>query len=232
MCNLYSVTKGQQAIREVYRVMVDRTGNLPLLPGVFPDYAAPIVRNGPEGRQLVMARWGMPSPLFALEGKKTDPGVTNIRNTKSPHWRRWLGVENRCLVPFTSFSENEVLPDGRRPPVWFAFGESRPLACFAGIWTRWTSVRKLKEGEVTCDLFGFLTTTPNAEVGAIHPKAMPVILTTPEACDTWMAAPAAEALVLQRPLADGALQVVARGEKQDGWAPEALSAPDGLMLLL
>jgi len=232
MCNLYSVTKGQQAIREVYRVMVDRTGNLPLLPGVFPDYAAPIVRNGPEGRQLVMARWGMPSPLFALEGKKTDPGVTNIRNTKSPHWRRWLGVENRCLVPFTSFSENEVLPDGRRPPVWFAFDESRPLACFAGIWTRWTSVRKLKEGEVTCDLFGFLTTTPNAEVGAIHPKAMPVILTTPEACDTWMAAPAAEALVLQRPLPDGALQVVARGEKQDGWAPEARSAPDGLTLLL
>jgi putative SOS response-associated peptidase YedK len=232
MCNLYSVTKGQQAIRELYRVMVDRTGNLPPLPGVFPDYAAPIVRNGPEGRELVMARWGMPSPLFALEGRKTDPGVTNIRNTKSPHWRRWLSVENRCLVPFTSFSENEVLPDGRRPPVWFGIDDSRPLACFAGIWTRWTSVRKLKEGEVTCDLFGFLTTTPNAEVGATHPKAMPVILTTPEACDTWMAAPAAEALVLQRPLADGALQVVARGEKQDGWATEPCVAPDGPMLLL
>jgi len=141
-------------------------------------------------------------------------------------------VENRCLVPFTSFSENEVLPDGRRPPVWFAIDESRPLACFAGIWTRWTSVRKLKEGEVTCDLFGFLTTTPNAEVGAIHPKAMPVILTTPEACDTWMMAPATEALVLQRPLPDGALQVVARGEKQDGWATEFRLAPEGPMLLL
>ena len=23
---------------------------------------------------------------------------------------------------------------------------SRPLACFAGIWTNWTSVRKVKEG--------------------------------------------------------------------------------------
>lgn len=33
----------------------------------------------------------MPSPAFAPQGKKTDPGVTNIRNTKSPHWRRWLG---------------------------------------------------------------------------------------------------------------------------------------------
>jgi hypothetical protein len=39
-------------------------------------------------------------------------------------------------VPFTSFSENEALPDGRKPPIWFAL-ESRPLACFAGIWTNW-----------------------------------------------------------------------------------------------
>ena len=56
------MTKGQQAIRELARAMHDRTGNMPPLPGIFPDYAAPIVRNGPEGRELVMARWGMPTP--------------------------------------------------------------------------------------------------------------------------------------------------------------------------
>ena len=114
MCNLYSVTKGQQAIRELAGAMRDRTGNLPPLYGIFPDYLAPIVRNQPEGRELMMARWGMPSPVFALKGKNSDPGVTNIRNVKSPHWRRWLGIENRCVVPWTSFSENEVLP-GRLP---------------------------------------------------------------------------------------------------------------------
>src|ERR1700738_5570830 len=96
MCNLYSVTKGQQAIRELAGAMRDRTGNLPPLYGIFPDYSAPIVRNQPEGRELMMARWGMPSPVFALQGQKSDPGVTNVRNVKSPHWRRWLGVENRC----------------------------------------------------------------------------------------------------------------------------------------
>ena len=215
MCNLYSVTKGQQAIRELAGALRDRTGNMPSLPSIFPDYSAPIVRNQPEGRELMMARWGMPSPVFALKGRKSDPGVTNVRNVKSPHWRRWLSIENRCLVPWTSFSENEVLPDGTRPPVWFAFDETRPLAFFAGIWTRWTSVRKVREGETTNDIFAFLTIEPNKEVGAVHSNAMPVILSTREAIDLWMNAAAADALKLQRPLPDGALKIVARGEKKD-----------------
>src|ERR1700757_2156792 len=97
----------------------------------------------------------------------------------------------------------------------FALDESRSLACFAGIWTNWTSVRKVEEGETTNDLFGFLTTEPNDVVGPIHPKAMPVILTTSEEIETWMTAPAEEALKLQRPLPDGKLTIVARGERKD-----------------
>ena len=216
MCNLCSMTKSQAAIRELVRAMVDRTGNLPPLPGIFPDYGAPIVRQGPGGRELVLGRWGMPSPIFALKGKKVDAGVTNIRNEKSPHWRRWLGPESRCLVPFTSFSENELTPGGSKQPIWFALDDDRPLAFFAGIWSRWTSVRKVQEGEVTADLFGFLTTEPNAEIAAIHPQAMPAILMTEEEREIWLRAPWSEASALQRPLPDGALQVVLRGEKQDG----------------
>jgi putative SOS response-associated peptidase YedK len=158
----------------------------------------------------------MPSPAFALKGRNSDPGVTNVRNVASPHWRRWLGVESRCVVPFTSFSENEALPDGSHPPVWFALDDSRPLAFFAGIWTRWTSVRKVKEGETTNDLFAFLTTEPNAVVKPIHSKAMPVILTGREQIETWLSAPNPEALKLQRPLPDDALRIVARGKRDDG----------------
>ena len=97
--------------------------------------------------------------------------------------------------------------------------DQRPLACFAGIWINWTSVRKVKEGETTNDLYAFLTTEPNAEVGAIHPKAMPVILTTPDEVESWMTAPPDEALKLQRPLLDGALKIVARGVKEDPAGP-------------
>ena len=216
MCNLYSLTRGQAAILAMTRAMTDRTGNLPPLPGIFPDYRAPIVRNGEAGRELVLARWGMPSPAFALKGRNSDPGVTNLRNAGSPHWRRWLGEASRCVVPFTSFAEPASLPDGRKENAWFALGEDRPLAFFAGVWTRWTSVRKVKEGETTNDLFAFLTTDANAEVGAVHPKAMPVILTTAEEVDRWLSAPTQEALQLQRPLPDGMLRIVARGGKEDG----------------
>jgi putative SOS response-associated peptidase YedK len=235
MCNLYSITTGQAAIIALARAMRDVTGNLPPMPGVFPDYTAPVVRNAPDG----VLRWGMPSSSQALfkaterradrlraKGQEVDAdafkallkaepdsGTTNIRNTSSKHWKRWLGVENRCVVPFTSFSEFNKDAGG---DIWFALAESRPLAAFAGIWTTWTSVRKVKEGETTNDLYGFLTTDANAEVGAIHPKAMPVILTTPAEIDQWMTAPAADALELQRPLPDGTLKIVTKGVKKDG----------------
>jgi putative SOS response-associated peptidase YedK len=50
------------------------------------------------------------------------------------------------------------------------------------------------------DIYGFLTCEPNAEVGAKHLKAMPVILTTEKECETWLRALMDKAMVLQRPL--------------------------------
>ncbi len=219
VCNLYSMLKSQEAMRRLFEPLNDRAGNMPPLPGIYPDYSAPIIRNGADGRELAMARWGMPTPPQYMAGKQVDRGVTNIRRVSSSHWRPWLGPDHRCLVPFTSFAENETQPDGSRPPVWFAFDESRPLALFAGIWAPWTSVRKLKEGKITAEFFGFLTTEPNAEVRAVHPKAMPVILTEASEWEAWLTAPWREAQALQRPLPDGALRIVLHGEKEDTGSP-------------
>jgi putative SOS response-associated peptidase YedK len=44
---------------------------------------------------------------------------------------------------------------------------------------------------------------------------MPVILTTDAEIEQWMTAPVEEALQLQRSLPDGALKIVATGEKED-----------------
>jgi putative SOS response-associated peptidase YedK len=171
------------------------------------------VRNRAGGeRELVMARWGMPGPP-QFGGQP----VTNIRNVSSPHWRGWLSARNRCLVPATSFCEYAPTTP-RMTPTWFALSEDRPLFAFAGLWTRWHGVRgpksTLVEGEH--ELFGFLTTEANAIVAPIHPKAMPVILTTTEEFDLWLEGETVEALKLQRPLPDGMLDIVARGEKEDG----------------
>ncbi|MGU3455581.1 SOS response-associated peptidase family protein [Brevundimonas sp. M1A4_2e] len=209
MCNLYRQGSGPQAIMDAARAMRSDVGNL--APGdIYPDYSAPIVRWDGEDRILTSARWGLPSPSFALKGKKTDKGVTNVRNLGSSHWGRWQGIRNRCLVPFTSFSEPGRDADGKYKPVWFDLVDAAPdaPAFFAGIFVpQWTSVRKLKEGEVTTDLCGFLTTEPNEPVKSVHPKAMPVILTEPEEIEAWMNAPWEIARQLQRALPDGALVI-------------------------
>jgi putative SOS response-associated peptidase YedK len=76
--------------------------------------------------------------------------------------------------------------------------------------------RKVREGETTNDLFAFLTTEPNAIVAPIHPKAMPVILSTSDEIETWMTAPSQAALKLQRTFHGDAFRIVARGQKEDG----------------
>lgn len=109
------------------------------------------------------------------------------------------------------------------PNAWFAGNEDRPLMFFAGLWTPWKGVRKVRDGEQEFELFGFLTTSPNEIVSPIHQKAMPAILTTPEEVETWLTAPWDEARHLQRPLPGNMLVIV---------PPQANPKPDEEGLLL
>jgi putative SOS response-associated peptidase YedK len=71
----------------------------------------------------------------------------------------------------------------------------------------------------------FLTTEANAIVAPIHPKAMPVILTTPAEVDRWFEADTPDALALQRPSPDEALRIVAKGVRDYAAALSLPSLP-------
>jgi putative SOS response-associated peptidase YedK len=82
MCNLYSITTNQEAIIRLFRKVNRHVGNLAPMPGVFPDYPAPVIRSTDEGegRELVMMRWGMPPPPRT---GKTRPQPHEVRRASA-----------------------------------------------------------------------------------------------------------------------------------------------------
>jgi putative SOS response-associated peptidase YedK len=153
MCNLYSLTKGQAAIRDWFRAQHDRTGNLPLFPSIFPDQFAPIVRRERIANANSSSRAGACRDRLNMAASP----VTNIRNVSSrtgeDGWRTAAWSWRRA-------SANTRNARPRKIPTWFALSEDRPLFAFAGLWTRWRGVRGPKSGPVEAEheLFCFLQT--------------------------------------------------------------------------
>lgn len=176
------------------------------------DQDGPIIRWSSQHPALEIAtlRWGFPKV-----SEKHKSYITNIRNLKSSWWknvnREYLHDKAyRCLVPFTRFAEWD---SSSRSNAWFETTTEHSF--FAGIWRPWLGERlahvegKKRRQRVTQDfeLFSFLTTEPNEIVAPIHPKAMPVILTTSEECGIWMNG-GEEALSLQKPLPESQILLV------------------------
>jgi len=186
MCNLYNLKRNRAEIATTFAAEDRWPADLAR------DYVAPglpgpvVIADGEGGRMTGLMNWGVP-----FGGK----AVTNVRNLASPFWRAMLErPRHRCLVPATEFQEWSATADpatGRKRPHWFAI-PSQPLFAFAGIW-RQAEVPAGREPR-----FAFLTCPPNPLVGAVHPKAMPVILDETD-YDTWLTAPWPQAHALAAP---------------------------------
>ena len=126
-----------------------------------------------------------------------------MRNLSSGFWRNALTDRNRrCIVPVTSFCEWTAEPDPqtkRKSKVWFGLSEEQhPLFAFAGIW------RPGEDGPY----MAFLTCEANRTVGAVHPKAMPVMLRAGPDVERWLGAERSDACSLAVPFEDTAMRRV------------------------
>lgn len=76
------MAKGQAAMSGLVRAMADKTGNMPLLPGIFPDDQAPIIRNGVEGRERFGAGLVRRRPLRRpCRGRGSPRSASYLLNT-------------------------------------------------------------------------------------------------------------------------------------------------------
>lgn len=192
MCNLYSMTATVDEMRRLFGGFEGDTANLPPFDEIYPGHQAPVLRRDERGGlKLEMMKWGFPGPLSA--GSRP---VTNVRNLSSPFWRNALDrPERRCIVPVTQFCEWTAEPDpetNRKAKVWFGLREEDPpLFAFAGL------CRPGEDGP----FMAFLTCEANETVGAVHPKAMPVML-RPDDTRGWLDSARADACALARPFED------------------------------
>ena len=79
-----SITTNQEAIIRLFRQVNRYVGNLAPMPGVFPDYPAPVVRNTDTGREMTMMRWGMPPPPRIGGGHRSPTSGTFLASCVQP----------------------------------------------------------------------------------------------------------------------------------------------------
>jgi putative SOS response-associated peptidase YedK len=131
VCNLYSLNKNKESVAKMFGVGHNRTVDVPLFPGIFPNYVAPVVRQAADGdRELVNMNWGFVLP----QPGKVPRRVTNVRDDKamSGFWQESM-EKRRGLVPASAFCEPHDAETFTPKRLQQPFGER--LTCSDGIAT-------------------------------------------------------------------------------------------------
>jgi putative SOS response-associated peptidase YedK len=177
MCGRYSLTPAAlELLPLLFEMDPKRMADLAGRYNVAPTQRIPTVRQGEDGRELAIMRWGL-IPVWTKDPKKS-PLLINARSesvAEKPAFRASFKAR-RCLVPADGFFEWEKLEKAKQP-IYFQLRDKQPFA-FAGLWDRWQG----PEGPVdSCTL---ITTQANELVSGYHDR-MPVILPR-EAFDAWL----------------------------------------------
>jgi putative SOS response-associated peptidase YedK len=144
---------------------------------IKPTQNVPIFIN--EGRETksVLARW-----WAQWDGAKefnTKFATFNARVDRLDDSKLWNGLMRkgkRCIVPVSSFYE---WPQKGKPPIDIYIEGKEPYG-LAGLWSTWFDAGEPRYS------FAVFTTEPNEFMKPIHPKAMPVILDSPELHNLWL----------------------------------------------
>jgi putative SOS response-associated peptidase YedK len=193
MCGLYSFRKSAEETRSLF--------DYPERPAFPPrTYVAPggpiaIVRMEQGARHFALVRWGF-IPSWAKEVKPGRPLINARGETVAdkPTFRNAFR-RRRCLIPADGFYEWQGDVPGRKQP-WFIHRPDHGLFGFAGLWEHWMA----PDGS-ELETAAIVTTTPNAEVAAIHDRS-PVVIGAAD-FEIWLAGEPVQAADLIRPAPGG-----------------------------
>ena len=182
MCGRYTHLLTWADIVNLYRLTQPEEPPEQLKPNynVPPTTVMPIIRPAGNGRELVMAGWGLVPYWLKPEQLGKQPYSTiNARDDRiqtAPAYREPF-KKRRCLVPASGWYEwQKVTPKTKRP---FHFQPTAKPFAFAGVYDVWRA-----DGKSAITSFSIVTTSAPPSTAQYHDR-MPVVLEESQFED-WM----------------------------------------------
>jgi putative SOS response-associated peptidase YedK len=202
VCGRYTHKLSWQQIVELYRL------TLPEEPpanfrgesySVAPTDVMPIIRPAGNGRELLMAKWGL-VPFWSKPEQAAKPSYSTINARADRIWTapayREAFKTRRCLVPTTGWYELQKIDQKAKRPYHF-----RPTAepfAFGGIYDVW------KGGGKVITSFSIVTTAAAPDILQYHDR-LPLVLDEGQ-FENWMRQPPDRATEMMKPYS-GAIDV-------------------------
>jgi putative SOS response-associated peptidase YedK len=195
MCGRYTYRLSWQQIVNLYRLTLpeEPPGQLTPSYNVAPTHVMPIIRPAGNGRELVLAGWGLVPFWLKPDRLGQQPYATiNARSDRiatAPTYREPFR-KRRCLVPATGWYEWQKTGAKTRQP-WHFQPTATPFA-FAGVYDVWNA-----DGKQAITSFSIVTTQAAPGTAKYHDR-MPLVLEEGQFED-WMRGPPELAAAMMKP---------------------------------